>query len=53
MDKVQRLDVLLEFYVKEMLVEISKKDNRSITKEIIHLIKKRYEEFLKEEHNHV
>jgi len=40
---VQTLNVRLPQEVKDKLIEIADKDNRSITKEIIQLIEKRFE----------
>jgi len=42
--KTEYLNLRLDPEVKEMLREIAEKDNRSITKEVEYLIKKRHEE---------
>jgi len=42
-----RVDIRLDEQTKEMLKEIAEKDSRSMTKEIEHLIKIRYEQLRK------
>lgn len=44
MEDTLRVDIRVTPEVKQMLYEISKLDSRSITKEIEHLIKQRYQE---------